>query len=67
VGLVLLGLAALIAVWPWLVALPLAAIGAWTAVTLLIRAQELRAQRAREAAEEARASSAGAAQDRDAD
>ncbi|MFN7087533.1 MAG: phospholipase D-like domain-containing protein [Burkholderiales bacterium] len=67
VGLALLGLAAIVAVWPWLVALPLAVIGAWTAVTLLIRAQELRAQRAGEIAEETRASPAGAAQDREGD
>ena len=52
VGLVLLGLAVAAAVWPYAVALPLAVLGVWMAVSFLARAKELRAQRSRDAEED---------------
>jgi len=47
-GLALLGLVAVVIVWPLILALPLGAIGVWMAISFLARAKELRAQRGRE-------------------
>lgn len=44
-GLALLGLVAVVIVWPLILALPLGAIGVWMAISFLARAKELRAQR----------------------
>jgi len=55
VGFALLGLAAAVIAWPLLTALPLAALGAWIAVSFLVRAKELRAARRRDSAGDAHA------------
>jgi len=44
VGIVLIVLAVVIALWPWVMAIPLAALGVWVAISLLIRAYQLHVQ-----------------------
>jgi hypothetical protein len=44
VGMALLAFSALALAWPLLVALPLAALGAWIALTFLVKAFKLRAE-----------------------
>ncbi|HXH14427.1 MAG TPA: phospholipase D-like domain-containing protein [Alphaproteobacteria bacterium] len=44
VGIVLIVLAIVIALWPWVMAIPLAALGVWVAISLLIRAYQLHVQ-----------------------
>ncbi|MGH9433806.1 MAG: phospholipase D-like domain-containing protein [Terriglobia bacterium] len=46
-GLLLLGLAAVAALWPRVIAIPLAVFGVWLAVSLLIQAYKLRSKRNR--------------------
>lgn len=52
VGVALLAFAVIAVVWPLFIALPLALLAAWVAVSLLVQARELRAARRREAEEE---------------
>lgn len=55
VGVALLAFAAVIVLWPRLVAVPLALLAAWVAVAFLAQARELRAAGKQEAEEESRA------------
>jgi cardiolipin synthase len=55
VALAFLGAAAVLVMWPQLIAWPLAAVGMWMAISFLIRAKELRDEREKDAAEEASA------------
>ena len=52
-GFALLGFAAAVIAWPLIIALPLAALGVWMAVSFLVRAKELRAARRRDAVSKA--------------
>jgi cardiolipin synthase len=52
-GLALLVLAAAVIAWPLIIALPLAALGVWMALSFLVRATELRAERRRDAVSKA--------------